>query len=81
MPLLLCKHSELLREHAVVCHERGDFIARQDRIRDRIATICSLSNLSPLLEKRNPSADNNSDPETFFCHHGCHTLLLLLMLQ
>ena len=49
-------------DHAVACHGRGDAISRHDRIRDRIASTCSAANLSPVIEKRNLIAENNSRP-------------------
>ena len=53
-------------DHAVACHGRGDAIARHDRFRDRIASACSKANLSPVIEKRNLIAENNSRPEDVY---------------
>ena len=44
----------------VACHGNGDAISRHARIRDRIASACSAGNLSPVIEKRNLLAENNS---------------------
>ena len=49
-------------DHVVACHRRGDAISWHDRIRDRIASACSAANLSPVIERRNIIADNNSRP-------------------
>ena len=49
-------------DHAVACHGKGDAISRHDRIRDRIASACSAANLSPVIEKRDLIAENNSRP-------------------
>ncbi|XP_075259889.1 uncharacterized protein LOC142351636 [Convolutriloba macropyga] len=59
-----CKSGTLdtFGDHAVACHGRGDAISRHDRIRDRIASACSAANLSPIIEKRNLIAENNSRP-------------------
>ena len=59
-----CKSGTLdtFGEHAVACHGRGDAISRHNRIRDRIASACSAANLSPVIEKRNLIAENNSRP-------------------
>ena len=55
-------------DHAVACHGRGDVISRHDRICDRIASACSAANLSPVIEKRNLIAENNSRPGDFYLH-------------
>ena len=59
-----CKSGTLdtFGDHAVACHGRGDAISRHDRIRDRIASACLVANLSPVIEKRNLIAENNSRP-------------------
>ena len=49
-------------DHAVACNGRGDVISRHDRVRDCIASACSAANLSPVIEKRNLIAENNSRP-------------------
>ena len=49
-------------DHAVACRGRGDAIARHDRISDRIASPYLAANLSPVIEKRNLIAENNSRP-------------------
>ena len=61
-----CKSGTLdtFGDHAVACHGRGDAIPRHDRIRDRTASSCLAANLSPVIEKRNLIAENNSRPHT-----------------
>ena len=49
-------------DHAVACYGGGDAILRHDRFRNRIAFACSAANLSPVIEKRNVNAVNNSRP-------------------
>ena len=58
----LIRNQTSTRGKAVACHGRGDAISRHDRIRDRIASACSAANLSPVIEKRNLIAENNSSP-------------------
>ena len=57
-----CKSSTLYNfgDQAVACHGRGDAISRHVRNRNRIACACSAAILSPVIEKRNPIAENNS---------------------
>ena len=44
---------DIISDHAVICHGRGDAISRHDKICDGIASACSAANLSPVIEKRN----------------------------
>ena len=43
---------DIYGDHAIACQGRGDSIARQDPIRDKIVSACSSANLSPVVEKR-----------------------------
>ena len=49
-------------DRAVHCHGCGNAISRRNRNRNRIVSACSANNLSPVNEKRNPLAENNSRP-------------------
>ena len=43
----ICKAGvlDIYGDHAIACHGRGDAIAIHDRIRDKIVSACSPSNL------------------------------------
>ena len=59
-----CKSGTLdvMGDHAVSCHGRGDMISRHDRIRDRIISASSGALLSPISEQKSLLPDNNSRP-------------------
>ena len=57
-----CKTGSLdtLSDHAFACHGRGDMILRHDRLRDKIFSVCSAANLSPVCEQKNLIPETNS---------------------
>ena len=59
-----CKSAilDIIGDHAVSCHGRGDIISRHDRVRDRIMTASSSANLSPVCEQKHLLPENNSRP-------------------
>ena len=63
-----CKSGTLdvMGDHAVSCHDRGDMISRYDRIRDKIISACSGVLLSPICEQKSLLPDNNSRPGDVF---------------
>ena len=64
-----CKSGTLdvMGDHAVSCHGRGDMISRHDdRIRDQIISACSGALLSPICEHKKLLPDNNSRPGDIF---------------
>ena len=63
-----CKSGTLdvMGDHAVSCHGRGDMISRHDRIRDKIISACSGALLSPISEQKSLLPDNNSRPVDIF---------------
>ena len=63
-----CKSGTLdvMGDHAVSCHGRGDMISRHDRIRDKIISACSGALLSHISEQKSLLPDNNSRPGDIF---------------
>ena len=57
-----CKSGTLdvLGDHAVSCHGRGDMIFRHNCIRDKIIPACSGAFLSPISQQKSLLPDNNS---------------------
>ena len=63
-----CKSGTLdvMGDHAVSCHGRGDMISRHDRIQDKSISACSGALLSPISEQKSLLPDNNSRPGDIF---------------
>ena len=57
-----CKNGviDIYGEHSLTCGGRRDNIHRHDRLRDKVFSSCVSANLSPLLEKKNLSCNNQS---------------------
>ena len=57
-----CKSGTLdvMGDHAVSCHGRGDMISRHDRIRNKVIWAGSGALLSPVSEQKSLLPDNNS---------------------
>ena len=63
-----CKSGTLdvMGDHAVSCHGRGDMISRHDRIQVKIISAYSGALLSPICEQKSLLPDNNSRPGDIF---------------
>ena len=62
-----CKSAilDILGDHAVSCHGRGDIISH-DRVRDTITTACSSANFSPACEQKHLLQENTSRPSDVY---------------
>ena len=57
---------DVMGDHAVSCHGRGDMTSRHDRIRDQIISACSGALLSPIWGQKSLLPDNKSKPGYIF---------------
>ena len=57
---------DVMDDHAVSCHGRGDMISRHDRIQDKIISTCSGALLSPISEQKSSLPYYNSRPGDIF---------------
>ena len=57
---------DIYGDHSLTCGGRGDTIHRHDRLRDKVFSSCVTASLSPSLEKKNLSSNNQSYPADVF---------------